>query len=229
MSYVFSDAQSKLSSLLGDDNTGTTDQFPLATRKKELNRGEMNFALKTHCVREYATGTVASAQIALPSDCLQIHVLVVGNYVITKDREVSIEDYERWGQYGGAIPMYYTDERSGVRYIQFFGSVNGLTYKLWYFKKPSTELSSDSDASIFPEEFREGPVYYAAAELLRQIGKNAIADSYFARFLDIVREAKKYSEELYMTKSYAHPDTNLIAAEQDIVGGGFDNAMGGFG
>lgn len=222
MSYVFSDAQAKLSSLLGDDNTGTTDQFPLEVRKKELNRGEMNFCSKSRIVREYATGTVASAQIAFPSDMLQIHVLVVGNYVITKDREVSIEDYERWYNYGGNIPMYYIDERSGIRYIQFFGSVNGLTYKLWYFKKPSTELSADSDTSILPEEFREGPVFYAARQLLKQIGKNQIADICGAEYADIIRDAKKYSEELYMTKSYAHPDTNLISAEQDIAGGGFD-------
>jgi hypothetical protein len=226
MSYAFSDMQSKLSSLLGDSNTGTDDQFPLASRKKEINRGEMQFCLDSHCVREKATGTISSAQIALPSDCLQIHVLIVNNYVVTKDREISIEDWERFYNYNGSIPIYYISEESGVRYMKLLGAPNGLAYSLYYFKKPSTELSVDSDTSILPEEFREGAVYYAASELLSQIGKNAIADIYYQRYLAIVREAMKYAEDLYMTKTYARPDTNLLMGSNDMVGGGFDYSYG---
>lgn len=225
MSYVFSDQQSKLSQLLGDDNTGTTDQFPLAARKKEINRGEMQFCKDSHIVREKATGTISGGSITLPSDCLQIHVLIVNNYVITRDREISIEDYERYYNYAGAIPVYYISEESGVRYIKLIGSTTGLTYSLYYFKKPSTELSSDSDTSILPEEYREASVYYAASELLRQIGNNEIANVYFQRYLQIVRDAQKYAEELYMSKKYARPDTNLVMGADDIIGGGMDFSL----
>jgi len=225
MSYTFLNMQSKLSSLLGDDNTGTTDQFPLASRKKELNRGEMQFCREAMLVRAKSTGTVSSNQIALPSDCLQIHVLIVSNYVITRQREISIEDYERFYNYGGAIPVYYISEESGARYIKLLGSVTGAAYALYYFKKPDTELSDDSDTGILPEEYREGPVYYAASELLRQVGKNEISNTYYQRFLTIVRDAKAYAERLYMSKQYAVPDVNLVMGADDLIGGGYDYSL----
>ena len=44
MAYTFLDAQNKLSSLLGDSNTGTNNMYPLADRKAELNNAELDFA-----------------------------------------------------------------------------------------------------------------------------------------------------------------------------------------
>ena len=82
MSYAFSDQQSKLSSLLGDSNTDTDSMFPITQRKKEINRGEWQFAVDALDLKEYATSTVSSGQIALPSDWIQTHILIVNNIVI---------------------------------------------------------------------------------------------------------------------------------------------------
>ncbi len=76
MSYAFSDQQSKLSSLLGDSNTSTDDMFPLAQRKKEINRGELQFALDARDLKEYATGTVSGMQIAVPADWFENFCLI---------------------------------------------------------------------------------------------------------------------------------------------------------
>jgi len=225
VSFAFSDQQGLLSILLGDSNTGSDDAWPLATRKKYLNRGEMQFCKDSKLVREYATGTISGTSITFPTDLLDIYVLVVGNYVVDKTREVSIKDYERYSTFTGLPPYYYISEESGVRYIKFFGSTNGQTYKLWYFKKPSTELSSDSDTSIIPEEFREAPVYYAAGQLMRQVGKNTIADGHLALYAKFVRDAQELADNLYVNKDYANPDLNFVGtSETDVVGGGFDFA-----
>lgn len=222
MSYTFSDMQSKLSSLLGDSNTEATDMFPLATRKKELNRGQMQFCKDAKSVLEYATGTVTSSQIALPSDWLETFVLIIDNYVITNDREISIKDYERYYNYTGSPCFYYYWEVSGTRYIKIFGSAT--TYKLYYFKKPSTELSLDADVSILPEEFREAPCYYAAAELLQQIGKHSQSDKYRLIYNNFVREAQRVAERMYMDKQYPVPDVNYIGgtSSSDYQGRGFN-------
>lgn len=226
MSYVFSDMQSKLSSLLGDSNTSTSDQWPSATRLKELNRGEMAFCRESKLVREKATGTISGTTLAMPADLLDVVVLIVGNYVITRDREVGVEDYERWYNYGGNILMYYISQVSGTVYFNFFGASDGLAYILHYIKKPSAEMAADGDVSILPEEYREGPVYYAASELLRQIGKNQIADGYYQRYQSLVRDAQAMAEENFMSKKYARPDTNLLLGASDVVGGGYDYGVG---
>jgi hypothetical protein len=225
MSFTFSDQQGLLSIILGDSNTGSDDAWPLATRKKYLNRGEMQFCKDSKLVREYATGTVASSQIAFPSDMLDLYVIIIGNYIVDKTREISIKDYERFYSYTGNPPYYYVSEESGTRYFKFIGSVDGQTYKLYYFKKPSTELSGDSDVSILPEEFREASVHYAAGQLLKQVGKNTIADLHLAIYNKYVREGQELAEKLYVNKDYANPDLNFVGnSEQDIVGGGFDFA-----
>ena len=225
MSYTFSDQQGLLSILLGDSNTGTDDAFPLAVRKKYINRGEMQFAKDTKMVHEKTSGTVASSQISLPSDFLEIYALIIDNKVLTKEREISVKDYERWYNYNGNIPLYYVSEESGTRYIKLLGSANGLSYTLYYIRKPSTELSSDSDTSILPEEFREASVYYAAHELLQQAGKNSQSDRLYAKYQKFVRDGQDYVERLYMNKDYAHPDTNMIGGfTNDIQGNGYDFA-----
>jgi len=223
MSYTFSDQQSKLSSLLGDSNTGSDDMFPLAQRKKEINRGELQFAKDSLLLKEYATGTVASAEISVPSDWLKTFVLIVNNQVITNDREISIKDYERYYNYSGTPPYYYFWEFSGTRKIKFIGSSTGQTYLLYYFRKPTTELSSDSDTSVFPEEYREASVYYAAAELLQQIGKHEQSNKYRQMYFEFVRKAMLDGEAHYLDKQYPVPDVNIIGggSTTDVQGGGY--------
>ena len=222
MSYLFSDAQSKLSVLLSDSNTGTEDAFPLAIRKKELNRGELQFAKESKCLVNYATGTVSSGQIALPSDWIETFALVVNSQLLTRDREISIMDYERFYNYAGSPPYYYYWVFSGTKYLKFFGNANTQTYLIWYFAKPTTELSSDSDTSSLDEDDREGPVYYAAAELMQQAGKNAISDKYRAIYQKMVRDAQKRMEERIRTQIYANPDFNIVgASDNDVQGQGW--------
>lgn len=222
MSYLFSDQQSKLSVLLSDSNTGTDDAFPLAIRKKELNRGELQFAKDSKCLVEYATGTISSNQIAIPSNWIETFALVVNEQIVSKDREISIMDYERYSTYAGSPPYYYYWVFSGTKYIKFFGDVNGQSYKLYYFKKPTTELSGDSDESLLDEEYREAPVFYAAAELLQQQAKNSISDKYRTIYQKLVRDAQKSTEDRIRTQHYPSPDFNIIgSSDNDIQGQGY--------
>lgn len=223
MAYEFSDQQIKLSSLLGDSNTGTDDPWPLSVRKKELNRGELQFAKDSHDLQEYATGVVASGEIAMPDDWMETFLLVVDDRVITADREISIKDYERYYNWAGTPPFYYYWMFSGTRKIKFFGNVNGKTYKLYYFKKPTTELDADGDESLHADEYREAACFYAAGELLQQAGKNQQADRYFVRYEKLVRDAMRQVEKHFLDKGYAVPDVNYVSgnAETDIQGGGF--------
>lgn len=225
MAMTFANQQTLLSVLLGDSNTGSDDAFPLATRKLFLNRGELQFSRDTKMLRERTTGTVSSAQLAVPSDWLKTVAIIVNSVNLQQDREISIQDYERWYNSSSVRPAYYMSEESGTRYFKFFGSPNGQTYILYYIKKPTTALSSDSDESLFPDEFREASVYWAAGELLQQAGKNTIADKYKAIYNNYVREGQKYTEDLYIDKQYANPDLNFIdRGESDVAGGGYDYA-----
>ena len=225
MSMTFANQQTLLSVLLGDSNTGSDDAFPLATRKLFLNRGELQFARDTRMLREKTSGTISSSQLAVPSDWLRTVALIVNSVNLQQDREISIQDYERWYNSSSVRPAYFMSEESGTRYFKFFGSSTGQAYILYYIKKPTTALSSDSDESLFPDEFREASVYWAAGELLQQAGKNTIADKYKAIYNNYVREGQKYAEDLYVDKWYANPDFNYIdRGESDVAGGGFDYA-----
>jgi hypothetical protein len=224
MGFTFLEQQSKLSVLLQDSNTGADDAWPLAIRKSELNRGEIQFCKDSKLIRNKATGTLdATNKVALPTDFLEIVSLIVSNYVLNKDREISIADYDRWYSYGGTYPLYYLSQESGTRYINFIGSVTGVGYTLHYIAKPSTALSVDADESIIPDEFREASVYYAAAQLLQQVGKSEYADRYLAIYTRLVKDGQSQAESLYMTKQYANPDTNTIdAGVNDCQGQGYD-------
>lgn len=223
MSFTFLEQQDFLSSLLGDSNTGTDDQFPLAQRKKAINRGEWCFSKDTKFLREKSTGTVSGSSVTVPADFLEIYCLIVNGLVLTNEREISIKDYERWSNYSGSVPLYYFSEEGSVRYIKFLGSPNGTTYSLYYIKKPTTELSSDSDVSLFPEEFREASVYYAAYQLMMQIGKSQLSDRYFQIYQKYVRDAQDYAERLYVDKNYANPDVNSVGGfTNDVQGVGYD-------
>lgn len=229
MSYTFSDQQNKLSSLLGDPNSSTDDQWPLATRKKEINRGELRFAVDTKMLRNYASGTLSSLTIDFPSDMIEVFVLYILSsstvkYKITNDREISVKDLERYAGYGGDIPWYYTWEFSGTRKIKFLGSSgnNGRTYELFYIKKPTTELSSDSDESLFPEELREAPVHYAASQLLEQIGKTDLAQYHMNKYLEYVQMGRKLVIDRDLDYDLPRPDFNMGDTQvQDTQGGGF--------
>ncbi len=207
MSYTFLNQQDKLSSLLGDSNTGTDSMFPSAQRVKEINRGEWRFSVDALNLKEYATGTISSSQLALPSDWIQTHCLIVNNVVITNDREVSLKDYERYYNWGGSDPYYYIWEFSGTKYIKFFGSgIDGQTYLLYYFKKPTTELSATTDVSLHPEEYREASVYYAASELMKQISKHAQANEFINQYAYFVQMAREKEAKSYIDKEYPRPD-----------------------
>ncbi|MBX4189773.1 hypothetical protein KW791_00525 [Candidatus Parcubacteria bacterium] len=222
---TFADQQTLLSVLLGDSNTSTDDAFSLTTRKLFLNRGELHFCKDSKCVREKAAGTISGTQLVFPSGILRPVALIVNGKDIWNDRQTSITEYERWNTSGSAYPAVYITEESGSRYFNFWGSSNGKAYILHYIRKPTVALSSDSDESILQDEFREASVYWAAAELLQQVGKNTIADKYAAKYNKFVRDGEAYGEEIYLNLMFAKPDTNLIdAGDADVVGQGFDFA-----
>lgn len=224
MSYTFLDAQSKLSVLLQDSNSGSDDAWPIALRKKEINRGEMQFAKDTKCARNVqteATTAIASNKLALPADFLELVCLILNGYVISKDSEIAVQEYEDYKNYGGDRPYFYVTEESGVRYFNFIGVADGVAYSLHYIKKPSTELSGDSDVSIFPEEFREASVYYAAAQLLQQVGKSEYADRYLAIYTRLVRDGQSYAESLFKTRQNATPEVR--ADDCGVIGYDFGN------
>ena len=225
MSFTFLDQQNLLSILLQDSNSSTDDAWPITIRKKYINRGEMQFAKDTKLIREKATGTVSSSQISVPSDHLETIALIVNSYNLTKDREIDIRDYDRWYTYSGSYPMFYISEESGTLYYKLFGGSAGDAYSLYYIKKPSTELSGDTDTSIFPEELREASVYWAAGQLFQQFGKMEMADRYNQIYMKFVRDGQERAERLYLTKIYATPDVNSIeSGSRDYQGQSFDFA-----
>lgn len=207
MSYSFLDQQNKLSSLCGDPNATADDQWPLAVRKKEINRGEMRLAIDAKDLFGYATGTVSGSTITFPTDWSETYMLMVNGVIITNDREIAIADYQRYETGSGDAPYYYKwVDASGDLALNLLGSADGMTYKWWYFRKPSAELSADADISEHQEEFREGAVYYAASELMRQISKNAQADEFLGVYAQYVERADAWARRYYIDKKYARPD-----------------------
>lgn len=220
MSYTFLDQQNKLSSLLGDSNSTTDDQFPSATRYKEINRGEWQLAADAKDLVAYTTSTVSGSSITLPTDYVDLHMLIVNGIVLTNDFEISIEDYERYNATGGDTVYYYWTDASGNELLNLLGtSASGQTYKLYYFKKPTTELSATTDTSLHREEFREGSVYYAASELMLQIGKAQQSLEFRTRYEAIVQKADFWARARYIKKNYARPDLGPdIISSTDIQG-----------
>lgn len=208
MSWTFVDSLNKLSSLLGDSNDGASDMYPLAIRKKELNRGEWQLAVDAKNLMGYESGTIDSSNtITVPSDWIENYAFIVNNQVVTNDYEIALYDWERFYTWTGTPPYYYFwTDAAGTLNINLFGSVENVDFKLYYFKKPSSELSAITDVSLHQEEFREFSAYYAASELMRQIGKNQIADEYRAIYEAGVVKARTWSERLYVRKEYARPD-----------------------
>lgn len=225
MSYTFGDQQNFLSTLLGDSNVSTDDQWPTAQRLTELNNGELQFARDAKNLREYATGTITNDQIAVPSDWLRTYLLIVDDYVLNANREIAIQDWERYVNYAGSPPYYYFWEYSGTRYIKFIGT--GTTYEWYYFKRPTTALSATTDVSLHPEEYRKAPVYFAAAELLKQIGKHQEAKLMMQYYAEYVERASTDIGKTYIEKNLASPDfgDSDIPYSADRQGQGY-NAYG---
>lgn len=204
MAYTFLDQQNFLSSLLGDPNMSSSDMFPSDQRITELNNAELQFARDAKDLREYETGTVSSSQIAIPSDWLGTYVLIIDDKVVSNANEIALQDWERYYSYTGSPPKYYIWEYSGTRYIKLLGSAT--TYKIYYWKRPTTALSLDADVSLHPEEYRKGPVYFAAAELLKQIGKHQESQLMMGYYAEYVQRANTDVGKTFINKEYAQPD-----------------------
>lgn len=228
MGIDFEEQQNLLSELLGDPNTSNDDMFPLARRKKALNRGDIHFCKDSHCVMEYATGTVSSSEIDVPSGWLETFCLIINDDVIDSWREVDLHQWERYEDNGAEEPWYYFWEFSGTRKMKFLAGsgVNGQTYKLHYFRMQTTALDADADESIIPDQYREAPVYWAASWLLKQIGKTELAAMWKADYDRLVEEARVQSEKHYHRENRASPD---LGKEQDAsYTGGYYQGDGGY-
>lgn len=204
MAYTFNDQLNFLSTCLGDPNVSGDDMWPTAQRITEINNGELQFARDAKNLREYATGTVTGSQIAVPSDWLGTYVLIIDDKVISNAREIALQDWERYSNYAGAPPYYYFWEFSGTRYIKLIGSAT--TYKWYYFKRPTIALSLTTDVSIHPEEYRKASVYFAASELLKQIGKHQEAAIMNNEYSEYVMRAQGDVGKSFINKEYAQPD-----------------------
>ncbi len=204
MSWTFGDSQDFLSQLVGDSNTSSDDQWPTNQRNRELNNAELQFARDSHNLREYATGTITGSQIAMPSDWLGTHVLIIDNKIISNAREIALQDWERYYNYAGSPPFYYFWEISGIRYIKILGIAT--TYNLYYWKRPIIALVNNTDISLHPEEYRKAPAYFAASELLKQVGKHQEAEIMFGHYTEYVTRANTDIAKTFINKEYAQPD-----------------------
>lgn len=227
MAFNFLDQQNKLSELLGDPNTTSSDMFPIAQRLKELNRGEMQFAVDAKDLHEYATGLVASNQVAVPSDYISMFVLIivttVSQVVINANDEISLKDWERYYLYQSNRPKFYVWDFSGVKQINLLGMTqNGQTYKLYYFKKPTTELAANTDISLHREEFREASAFYAASQLMQQIGKYTQATQMREQYQMFVDRAYETQSREYIDADRSVPDFGVNPSVlTDVEGRGY--------
>ena len=219
----FSEQQDLLTDLLGDPNTSSDDAFPLARRKTALNRGEVHFAKDSLCVKEYATDVVASLQIAIPSDYLKLFCLIIDDNVIDNKREIALHDWERYHDNGNVEPYFYIWTFSGTKYMKFLAGsgLNGKTYKIFYFRKPTTALDADADESIIPDEYREASAYFAAHRLLKSIGMNIRATECKGEYDRLVAEAIIQFGTEHIKKTYPEPDLGdgEVLSETDHQGG----------
>lgn len=225
MGMDFQEQQALLSELLGDPNTSSDDMFPLARRKKALNRGDIHFCKDSHCVREYATGTVASSKIAVPSGWLETYCLIIDDDVIDGWRQIDLHEWERYEDHNSTDPFYYIWEYSGTKEMRFLASsgVNGKTYELYYFRMQTTALSANPDESIIPDEYREAPVYWAAFWLLKQIGKEKLSAINKAEYDRLVAEATIKTEKEYLKENRPAPDLG-----DGVTFGGYSQGDGGY-
>lgn len=204
MAYTLNDQLNFLSTLLGDPNVSSNDMYPTAQRLTEINNGELQFARDAKNLREYASGSVTNNEIAVPSDWLGTYVLIIDEKVVSNAREIALQDWERYSTHAGTPPYYYFWEFSGTRYIKLLGSAT--TYKLYYWKRPTTALTLTTDVSLHPEEYRKASVYFAASELLKQIGKHQESQIMLSTYGDYVGRANTDIGKSFVNKEYAQPD-----------------------
>lgn len=224
ITYNFGDLKNKLAELLGDDNTGTGNLWPEATRERALNEASVQFAKDAKNLPEQTSGTVASMEITLPTDHVGIHALYIDDYMITSKREISLFDKERYRNYSGSRPKYYLWKFAGTWKIKLLGdssSVNGKSYELFYFERPTTLLDDDSDEPVHDFEFRPAIAFYAAAQLFLEIGKTQRAGTYLAVYQEYVHKAWKEFNDRILTYERPVPATfdTESAVEQDLIGG----------
>ena len=222
----FNEQQAMLSELLGDSNTSTADMFPLARRKAALNRGDINFCKDTKCIKEYASGVVASNEISVPAGWLDTFCLIIDDDVIDSQRQIDLHQWERYEDHNSNDPFYYMWEYSGTKKMEFLASsgVNGKTYELYYFRKQTTALDADGDESIIPDEYREAPVYWAASWLMKQIGKSEQSNDFKKDYYGLVAEATMKSEKEYLKENRPNPDLGPQTSDR----GGYKAGDGGY-
>jgi len=213
----FSEQQTLLSELLGDPNTDSDDMFPSARRLAALNRGDIQFCEDSLCVKEYATGTVASSKIDCPSGWVKNHCLIINDEVIDDWRQIDLHQWERYVQNNSEEPFYYLWTFSGTKSMRFLSNanVNGKTYYLYYFKKQTSALALDADESIIPDQYREAPVFYAAYWLFLQIGQYQRAAAMKNVYDDFVAKADAASRREFLQENRPSPDTG----DQRLFGG----------
>ena len=206
LEMTFLEQQDSLARELGDPNSTTDDQWPLVDRKFEINFGELQFAKDTKMLLRIKTGTVTDKKIAIPSGWIETYVLVVNNKTFTNNKEISLTEYEKFVNSGGDHYYYWTDE-SGNRLLNFINTnQDDQEYRLYYFGKPTVELTADGDTSIFPSEFRKASVLFAAFTLLKQIGMTELSATKFGEYQKLVAEGESYSKKLYRNIENATPE-----------------------
>ncbi len=222
---TFLEQQNMLSELLGDPNTSTDDAFPLARRKAALNRGDIQFCSDSKSVKEYVTNTVVANAITIPSDCVEIFCLILDGDVVDDKREIDLHQWEDYEDNGWDEPYYYIWEYSGTRKMKFLtnAGATGKTYELYYYKKQATALSGDADVSIISDEFCEAPVYYAAAWLLKQLGKVQLAAVYQNEYENFVGKAILKSEKESININRPNPEL-----PSNVSRGGYNQGDGGY-
>ena len=229
MAYTFGNQLSFLASLLGDSNTDTSSQWPLAQRKLELNESTRQFFKDSLIGLENATGTITDMELEIPSGWFETFsfYVTIGNvkYRLDNDREISPKDFERWSNYAGSIPYYYFWIFSQTKKIKLLGNsntINGQTYDLYYFNYPTDDLSNDSDTPYEPQEYRQAPVFKAASNLLFQIGQHQKASDFLQLYNQSVQQAKSQFSRYYLDYDLPRPDFNIIEAQEtDLQGQGY--------
>ena len=208
MAMDFLKQQTFLGELIMDPNSSDDDQFTLSRRKEAINRGEIQFALDSKAIKEYATSTVSSGYITMPADWLETYILIIDNSVVSTRKEMALMNWERDYQSGEDGPNYYVWEFSGEKRMMFTDDAgyNGKTYKLFYFKKPTVTLTDDTDESIIPDEYREATPYWAASRLFQQIGKAELSNRMLEQYMFYVNKAIVQTHKEYVKFLPATPD-----------------------
>lgn len=221
MGLTFKQQQDKLSRMVGDSNTSSDDAWPLVDRQLEINRGELLFAKRTKSLLRRIDGTVASNKIPLPADFGGIHIVQANDIVMTSENEMALSDYDRYVNSGDDRYYFWVDASgSTTRALNFIApNTNGQPYIMWYWGIPSANLSEDDDESPLQDEYREGPVFYAASQLLPQTGKLQLAQHYENKYLAMAIEAQEETEKKVLTVVKAFPDVfPLHEFDKDIQG-----------